>query len=235
MRTFGKLYSIDQKRATVEKLKACRNVALPALPRCHVQVLAPIGETIQPFVECPILERDRLSSFVVQQGGPGVAGTARTTPSHRRAGHRRPDRWDHSEALVGGTTSVPKACHPRQRLLTVIGAHFSKGHRAVGKETGAPASGERFNNTVRQRCANLVHKTVSFSNDDHRHKTRFRLLIDLSNRQLECTRCLASGEIEPRPPSPCLPVSFKRLSVMSIVPSRVPLCSLLRVARVSIR
>jgi IS1 family transposase len=36
-------------------------------------------------------------------------------------------------------------------------------HRAVGKETGGTSRIERFNNTMRQRIARLVRKTLSFS------------------------------------------------------------------------
>ena len=39
----------------------------------------------------------------------------------------------------------------------------SKRHRAVGKETGKTSYIERLNNTLRQRIARLVRKTLSFS------------------------------------------------------------------------
>lgn len=68
----------------------------------------------------------------------------------------------------------------------------SKRHRPVGKETGETAHIERFNNTLRQRCANLVRRTLSFSKDEHWHEVRIRLFVDHYNRQLERTGCLAS-------------------------------------------
>jgi IS1 family transposase len=68
----------------------------------------------------------------------------------------------------------------------------SKRHRPVGKETGETAHIERFNNTLRQRCANLVRKTLSFSKDACWHERRIRLFIDHYNRQLDCDDCLAS-------------------------------------------
>lgn len=40
-------------------------------------------------------------------------------------------------------------------------------HRAVGKESGLTAHIERFNNTLRQRLARFVRKTLSFSKSDH--------------------------------------------------------------------
>jgi IS1 family transposase len=39
----------------------------------------------------------------------------------------------------------------------------SNRHRAVGKESGLTSYIERFNNTLRQRVARLVRKTLSFS------------------------------------------------------------------------
>ena len=57
----------------------------------------------------------------------------------------------------------------------------SKRHRPVGKEAGETAHIERFNNTLRQRCANLVRKTLSFSKDERLHQTRIRIFIDHHN------------------------------------------------------
>ncbi len=44
-----------------------------------------------------------------------------------------------------------------------------KQHRAVDKSSGLTAHIERFNNTLRQRLARLVRKTLSFSKSDHMH------------------------------------------------------------------
>ena len=61
----------------------------------------------------------------------------------------------------------------------------SKRHFAVGKETGQTAHVERFNNTLRQRCPNLVRKTLSFSKCGEQHEARIRVFIDDYNRPLE--------------------------------------------------
>ncbi len=42
-------------------------------------------------------------------------------------------------------------------------------HEAVGKETGLTNHVERFNNTLRQRLARFVRKTLSFSKSDEMH------------------------------------------------------------------
>ena len=53
----------------------------------------------------------------------------------------------------------------------------SKQHRPVPKGSGETNHIERFNNTLRQRCANLVRKTLSFSKDLELHKNRILLFI----------------------------------------------------------
>ena len=42
-------------------------------------------------------------------------------------------------------------------------------HQAIGKGSSLPAHSERFDNTLRQRLARLVRKTLSFSKSDHMH------------------------------------------------------------------
>ena len=56
-------------------------------------------------------------------------------------------------------------------------------HRAVGKETGQTAHVERWNNTLRQRLARFVRKTLSFSKSDHFHKLALKLFIHDYNLQ----------------------------------------------------
>jgi len=68
----------------------------------------------------------------------------------------------------------------------------SKRHHAVGKETGETAHIERLNNTLRQRCANLVRKTLSFSKAREPHERRIRLFLDHYNEQIEQHMMLAS-------------------------------------------
>ena len=52
----------------------------------------------------------------------------------------------------------------------------------MDKQTGETAHVERFNNTLRQRCANLVRNILSFSKDEWWHEVRIRLCIDHYNR-----------------------------------------------------
>ena len=50
-------------------------------------------------------------------------------------------------------------------------------HQAVGKDSGLTAHVERFNNTVRQRLARFVRKTLSFSKSEHMHLICLHLFL----------------------------------------------------------
>ena len=60
-------------------------------------------------------------------------------------------------------------------------------HEAVGKETGETAHIERFNNTIRQRLARFVRKTLSFSKSQLMHDICLRLFGSgrISNGELK--------------------------------------------------
>ncbi len=55
-------------------------------------------------------------------------------------------------------------------------------HRAVGKETGHTNHIERWNNTLRQRVARFVRKTLSFSKSEYMHDLCLRLFLHHYNQ-----------------------------------------------------
>ena len=57
-------------------------------------------------------------------------------------------------------------------------------HEAVGKETGETAHVARFNNTIRQRWARLVRKTLSFSKSSLMHDICLRLFLWRYNMEM---------------------------------------------------
>jgi insertion element IS1 protein InsB len=147
------------------------------------------------LVERPILELDELWSFVGQKGNVVWVWLALERQTRRIVGVAFGDRT--AETCRQLWQSLPADYRKRALCYSDFWQPYalilpSKRHRAVGKETGETAHIERFNNTLRQRCANLVRKTLSFSKDEHWHEVRIRLFIDHYNRQLERTGCLAS-------------------------------------------
>jgi insertion element IS1 protein InsB len=157
--------------------------------------LTPIADTIQPLKERPILELDELWSFVQSKTNKQWIWLALERQTRRIVGFAIGDR---SQATCQKLwASLPPEYRKRAVLYTDFWEPYalvlpSKRHRPSGKETGETAHIERFNNTLRQRCANLVRKTLSFSKDEHWHEVRIRLFIDHYNRQLERTGSLAS-------------------------------------------
>lgn len=175
-------------RATVEKLHlerlSQRAIArTTGLSRITVAAIlkkrTPLAQTIRPLPERPILELDELWSFVARKGKPVWSWIALEQQTRRIVGVAFGDRSTRTVRKLG--YSLP----PDYRKRAVCSSDFwepdtkvlpSKRHRPVGKETGETAHVARFNNTLRQRCANLVRRTLSCSKDDHWHEVRIRLL-----------------------------------------------------------
>ena len=69
--------------------------------------------------------------------------------------------------------------------LTSYQAVFpSKRHRVVDKKAAQTTCVDRFHNTLRQRLAGLVRKTLSFSKDEALHEARVRMFVDDYNSML---------------------------------------------------
>lgn len=59
----------------------------------------------------------------------------------------------------------------------IVFGNLASQHQSVGKETGQTAHVERWNNTLRQRLARFVRKTLSFSKSDEYHDIALRLYL----------------------------------------------------------
>lgn len=157
--------------------------------------MTPLSETITPLRERPILEIDELWSFVSHKGNEVWVWVAIERQTRRVVGFAIGDRS--AETCRKLWNSLPADYRKRAICYTDFWASYravipSKRHRPVGKETGETAHVERFNNTLRQRCANLVRKTLSFSKNLYLHELRLRIFIDHYNRRLQRLLMLAS-------------------------------------------
>lgn len=79
-------------------------------------------------------------------------------PAAYRTGHCYSDFWRAYQAVI-----------PQEQ------------HSAVGKETGETAHVERWNNTLRQRLARFVRKTLSFSKSWLMHEACLKLFLHRYN------------------------------------------------------
>ena len=66
-------------------------------------------------------------------------------------------------------------------LESLPGGDSEEQHSAVGKETGETAHVERWNNTLRQRLARFVRKTLSFSKSLFMHDACLNLFLHRYN------------------------------------------------------
>jgi insertion element IS1 protein InsB len=148
----------------------------------------PLAETITPLKTRPTLEIDELWSFVHDKDHLVWIWIAFERETARIVGLAFGDRS--SETCKVLWQSLPADYRKRALCYTDFWDAYgvvlpSKRHHAVGKETGETAHVERFNNTLRQRCANLVRKTLSFSKRDDQHELRIRGFVDVYNAPLE--------------------------------------------------
>ena len=184
-----------QRRELVEKLHlervSQRGIArLLGISRTTIiamlkKVIQPIAKTIEPLSSRPTLEFDQLWSYVGKKANKVWIWLAIERETRRIVGIAFGDRSDATCRKLWA--SLPPDYRKRASIYTDYLESYanivpSKRLHQVGKESGETAHIERFNNTLRQRCANLVRKTLSFSKDDLLHQIRVRLFIDDYNR-----------------------------------------------------
>ena len=145
-----------------------------------------LTETLVLPGEPPTLELDELWSFVLKKAnkrwiwialcrqtrqvvafviGDRSAATCRMLwekiPESFRRAHCFSDFWEAYQLVI-----------PQKR------------HTACGKESGETAHVERWNNTLRQRLARFVRKTLSFSKSDAMHEICLFLFLHRYNNEL---------------------------------------------------
>lgn len=136
-----------------------------------VQALPPFRDTILPARPDDVLELDEAWSFVKTKQQNRWLWTVMCRRTRQIIAYVI---GDHSDAtckrLWKRVPAEYRRCHSYsdfwqayQRVLP------SQTHQSVGKETGETAHMERWYNTLRQRMARYVRKTLSFSKSDTFH------------------------------------------------------------------
>ncbi len=143
--------------------------------------------------ERPILELDELWTYVGSKRNERWVWLALERQTRRIVGFALGDRSAQTAQKLWA--SLPADYRKRAICYSDFWPSYTavlpaKRHRAVGKDSGETAHIERFNNTFRQRCANLVRKTLSFAKSELWLERRLRHFIDHYNRQLSCFHAL---------------------------------------------
>jgi insertion element IS1 protein InsB len=141
--------------------------------RTLLRTLPKLKETLRPARADEVLELDERWSFVLKKDQKRWLGIALCR-------HPRPvvafTIGDRSEKTGRRLWNKVPADYKQCQSYSDFWDADQKGwpaetHRAVGKDTGETAHLERWNNTLRQRLARYVRKTLSFSKSDIYHGT----------------------------------------------------------------
>lgn len=161
--------------------------------RCYAQVRQRVQ--VQPKAKGRIeVQMDELWSFVDDKGNKQWVWLALDVATREIVGCYIGDRS--AEAAMRLWQSMPAVYRQCAIVYTDYWDAYAKvlpgkRHRAVGKESGLTSYIERFNNTLRQRVARLVRKTLSFSKSLENHIGAIWYFIHHYNKQrrLELSSC----------------------------------------------
>lgn len=155
--------------------------------RAALKRLPSLIQTLEAVQADDVLELDELWSFVLKKSNKCWIWIAlcrrtrqivayycgdRSAQSCRQLWHRIPESYKSCTTYSDFWDAYQKV-FPAQR------------HHSVGKETGQTAHVERWNNTLRQRLARFVRKTLSFSKSETIHDLVLRFFI--INYNLNCS------------------------------------------------
>jgi insertion element IS1 protein InsB len=154
-----------------------------------VQQLPALKDTLLPAQADDVLELDELWSFVFKKDAQRWLWIAlcrrtrqivafvigdRSAKTCRRLWHKIPEGY--------------RSCHSFSDFWAAYQQVFStETHQSVRKERGETAHVERWNNTLRQRLARFVRKTLSFSKSDTYHNIVTKWFIAEYNLGLSLT------------------------------------------------
>ena len=131
------------------------------------------------------LEMDELWSFVGKRANKVWVWTAMCRETRQIVGVATGDRS--AETCRKLWESIPES-YRQGHCYTDFWEAYSQvippeQHTACGKESGLTNHMERWNNTLRQRLARFVRKTLSFSKSDKMHTACLMLFIHRYNRE----------------------------------------------------
>ena len=132
------------------------------------------------------LELDELRSFVLKRASKRWVWIALCRATRQVVAYFIGDRSRESCRKLWGR--IP-AAYSSGRCFTDFREAYSsvipaEQHIATGKESGFTARVERWNNTLRQRLARFVRRTLSFSKSETMHEVCLRLFLHRYNLDL---------------------------------------------------
>ena len=144
-----------------------------------------LADALAPARPDDVLELDELWSFVLKKSNKRWVWLALCRRTRQIVAFYIGDRSEHScRELWKRIPAAYKSCITYSDFWAAYQKVFpAKTHLSVGKESGHTAHVERWINTLRQRLARFVRKTLSFSKSDEYHRLVLAIFIHHYNSQ----------------------------------------------------
>ena len=177
-----------QERTSMRGIRRIFGVVPPTLLRwikAALEKLPSLSQTLEPARADDVLELDELWSFVLKKSNKRWIWIALCRRTRQVIAYYVGDRSEEScRQLWQRIPAAYKDCISYSDFWAAYQKVWPQAtHQAVGKETGQTAHVERWNNTLRQRLARFVRKTLSFSKSDLVHELVLRFFIINYNLQ----------------------------------------------------
>ena len=177
-----------RERASMRGIERIFGIARQTLARWikeQAGQLSDLAATLDPVQANDILELDELWSFVLKKSNKQWIWIALCRRTRQVVAYFIGDRSEAScRKLWSRIPDAYKTCCSYSDFWATYQQVFSTAtHQSVGKESGETAHVERWNNTLRQRLARFVRKTLSFSKSDDYHEAVLKLYLHYYNTE----------------------------------------------------
>ena len=171
-----------QERASMRGIKRIFGVVYRTLKRWMLEEeegLPDFADTLVEAQDDDVLELDELWSYVFKKSNKQWVWIALCRRTLQIVAYFIGDRSEAScRKLWEAIPDEYKECYSYSDFWSTYDKIFGiENHASVGKETGQTAHVERWNNTLRQRLARFVRKTLSFSKSELMHELALKLFI----------------------------------------------------------
>jgi IS1 family transposase len=177
-----------RERASMRGIERIFGIARQTLARWlkeKAAILPDLSSTLEPPQADDVLELDELWSFVLKKSDKRWIWIALCRRTRQVVAYYIGDRSEKSCRQLW--QRIPEAYKKLNSYSDFWDAYqkvFTSGnHQSVGKESGETAHVERWNNTLRQRLARFVRKTLSFSKSDDFHEIVLKLYLFYYNTE----------------------------------------------------
>ena len=177
-----------RERASMRGTERIFGVARQTLARWirdKAKQLPDLADTLDTVQVDDVLELDELWSFVLKKSNKRWIWIALCRRTRQVVAYFIGDRSESScrKLWLRIPDAYKKCCSYSDFWSTYQKVFSSVTHQSVGKESGETAHIERWNNTLRQRLARFVRKTLSFSKSDVYHEAVLKLYLHYYNTE----------------------------------------------------